>query len=272
MKRRRKERDISQIEDECLACLAFIAYRTRRTTKRELCKVLAVTTRLTDDTEDEKRSGWWEYKFSNMHFAFKPLEGRVINGILLEPSATKGAESNPGVQANIRDYALEYFLNDFDRCVSMARAALDKPLPSDIEEAVFGTTAGVPSKAYISQSEADAIARRSPEGARRLRQHWYLERDSSLPKEAKRRFIEIHGELYCEACGLRPVPTYGYPLVDAHHRIPLSEYAKRGKLETEATDFIILCPSCHRAVHKHEDCDIDSLKASLPKGGVIFRS
>ena len=88
MKKRRKERDTSQIEDECLACLAFIAYRTRRTTKRELCKVLAVTTRLTDDTEDEKRSGWWEYKFSNMHFAFKPLEGRVINGVLLEPSAT----------------------------------------------------------------------------------------------------------------------------------------------------------------------------------------
>jgi 5-methylcytosine-specific restriction endonuclease McrA len=271
MNARRRERKVSQIEDECLACLAFFAYRTKRATKKELCRVLALTTRLTEDTEDSKRAGWWEFKFSNTHFAFKPLEGKMINGILFEPSNAKGAESSPGGQANIREFALNYFLNDFDRCVAMARAALDKPLPADIEEAVFGSTSGNPAKSYLTQAEAEAIEKRSQEGARRLRQHWYIERDSSLPKEAKRIFEKKHGELFCEICGIRPVATYGHPLVDAHHKLPLSKYAENGKINTQPSDFSILCPNCHRAVHKQEDCDINEVINKLAAKGIIFR-
>lgn len=271
MNARRKERKVSQIEDECLACLAFFAYRTKRTTKKELCRVLALTTRLTEDTEDSKRSVWWNYKFSNMHFAFKSLEGKILKGVLFGRSDNKGAESNPGVQAGIRDYSLDYFLNDFDRCVTMARTALDKPLPDDIEEAVFGSTTGNPAKSYLTQDEADSIEKHSPEGVRKLRQHWYLERDSSLPRKAKEAFIILHGELFCEACGIRPVATYGHPLVDAHHKLPLSKYAENGKMNTGPSDFSILCPNCHRAVHKQEDCDINEVIKKLNNSGVVFR-
>ena len=84
--------------------------------------------------------------------------------------------------------------------------------------------------------------------------------------------MALHGELFCESCGLRPVPTYGHPLVDAHHRLPLSQYAAAGKMSTAPSDFAILCPSCHRAVHKHMDCDIKAVKAALPKGGVVFKA
>lgn len=74
MKRRRKERDATLIEDECLACLAFFAYRTERTTRPELVKALALSTRLDEPTKGS-REGWWKFKFDNIHFAFKSLEG-----------------------------------------------------------------------------------------------------------------------------------------------------------------------------------------------------
>jgi len=38
----------------------------------------------------------------------------------------------------------------------------------------------------------------------------------------------------------------GLDLIEAHHRIPLSQGAR----DTKPEDFAMLCPCCHRAVHK----------------------
>ncbi len=38
----------------------------------------------------------------------------------------------------------------------------------------------------------------------------------------------------------------GLDLIEAHHRIPLS----RGIRATMPEDFAMLCPCCHRAIHK----------------------
>ena len=270
MKRRRKERSITLIEDECLACLAFFAYRTERTTRPELVKALALATRLDEPTKGS-REGWWKFKFDNIHFAFKEMEGTDVRGHLMSKTTKGGAKSSEAVQRNIRENALKYFLHDFPLCVEMARRALDAPLPPKPDQAVFEASEGVPAGSYLSPGDVQALETASPEGIRKLRQHWYLERDSSLPRKAKEAFEALHGELFCEACGLRPVPTYGHPLVDAHHRLPLSKYAAAGKMSTSPSDFAILCPSCHRAVHKHADCDIDSVKKGLSKQGIIFR-
>lgn len=270
MKRRRKERDASLIEDECLACLSFFAYRTERAKRPALVKALALSTRLDEPTKGS-REGWWKFKFDNIHYAFKSLEGVDVRGHVLSKTTKGGAESTPGVQENIRKFALNYFLNDFALCVELARRALDAPLPTDLERAVFEDTDGLPSRSYLSPGDIQALEEASPEGVRKLRQHWYLERDSSLPRKAKEAFMALHGELFCESCGLRPVPTYGHPLVDAHHRLPLSKYAAAGKMSTAPSDFAILCPSCHRAVHKHEDCDVDAVKKGLSRKGMVFR-
>ena len=270
MKRRRKERSITLIEDECLACLAFFAYRTERTTRPELVNALALATRLDEHTKGS-REGWWKFKFDNIHFAFKSMEGGEVRGRSLAKTEKGGAPSGDGVQENIRNFALNYFLNDFGLCVELARRALDAPLPEALERAVFEDTDGTPSRGYLSPGDIQALEEASPEGVRKLRQHWYLERDSSLPRKAKEAFMALHGELFCESCGLRPVPTYGHPLVDAHHRLPLSKYAAAGKMSTAPSDFAILCPSCHRAVHKHEDCDVDAVKNGLSGKGMIFR-
>lgn len=269
-KPRRKKRSLTLIEDECLACLAFFAYSTGRTTREALVESLALTTRL-DEKCKGTREGWWEFKFDNMHYAFKSSEGTEIRGKRLPKTDKRGAESGPGLQRNLRDYSIKYFYNVFSLCVELARRALDAPLPEALEKAVFEDTDGLPSRGYLSPGDVQALEEASPEGIRKLRQHWYLERDSSLPRRAKEAFEARHGELFCEACGLRPVPTYGHPLVDAHHRLPLSQYAAASKMGTTPSDFAILCPSCHRAVHKHVDCDVDAVRKGLSANGLVVR-
>ena len=270
MKRRRKERSITLIEDECLACLAFFAYSTERTTRDVLIKALALVTRLNEPSKGD-REGWWEFKFDNIHYAFKQSEGTEVRGRILPKTNKRGAESGPSLQRNLKKYSLKYFHEDFGLCVELARRALDAPLPAVLENAIFEDTEAGRIRGYLSPGDIQALEEASPEGVRKLRQHWYLERDSSLPRKAKEAFMALHGELFCESCGLRPVPTYGHPLVDAHHRLPLSQYAAAGKMSTAPSDFAILCPSCHRAVHKHEDCDVNAVKKGLSKQGIVFR-
>lgn len=75
----------------------------------------------------------------------------------------------------------------------------------------------------------------------------------------------------CECCGLDPKLDYGFsgpshevPL-DVHHSVPL-----RGLAEGETRrykvpdDFMVLCPTCHRMIHKLESLsDLSKLKQTL---------
>jgi hypothetical protein len=75
----------------------------------------------------------------------------------------------------------------------------------------------------------------------------------------------------CECCGLDPVKDYGYlgktdqiPL-DVHHAKPLfglSEGETRRYKVPE--DFFVLCPTCHRMIHKLDDpSDLEALRSKL---------
>lgn len=271
-----KKRKQSLIEDECLACLGYFAYSTGREKRASIVNAFAECTRLDEGTgTSEKRKAWWVAKFSNMQFAFKSLEGRRIHGQTLPVTNGKGLISTEGVQAAIRNGALMLFLQDFDTCIGCAVQALDSNLPADIHNAVFGGVSERGQDLYgaeiSTQDSADALSGRKKEGAKKLRKHWYMERDSDLPKAAKAAFRKEHGELFCEICGLLPEPTYGHAIVEAHHRLPLSKYAERQKTHTEPSDFAILCPSCHRAVHKEPDCDMAVVAGRVVPLGVQFR-
>ena len=64
----------------------------------------------------------------------------------------------------------------------------------------------------------------------------------------------------CECCGLEPSLHYGYfgpdeqaPL-DVHHAKPLHSLAEgETKRYSIPDDFMILCPTCHRMIHKQKD-------------------
>lgn len=75
----------------------------------------------------------------------------------------------------------------------------------------------------------------------------------------------------CECCGLEPARDYGFngpahetPL-DVHHTAPLHELAlDETRRYRVPQDFMVLCPTCHRMLHKTETpSDLDGLKRKL---------
>lgn len=98
------------------------------------------------------------------------------------------------------------------------------------------------------------------EGGKILRTHLRTERDSTAAKLAKElaRKQSKNCKLSCEACGCVPEDDYrGLDLIEAHHRTPLA----RGIRQTKPEDFTMLCPCCHRAVHKLIDQEFAPLTA-----------
>lgn len=98
------------------------------------------------------------------------------------------------------------------------------------------------------------------EGGKVLRSHLRTERDSTAAKLAKglARKRSKSGKLTCEACARVPETDYrGLDLIEAHHRTPLA----RGVRQTKPEDFAMLCPCCHRAVHKLINQEVDPFTA-----------
>lgn len=119
-------------------------------------------------------------------------------------------------------------------------------IPLNIMEQESGTK-------EISETRSYALSRR-------------IERSSNVRKEVMARRKPI-----CEACGLDPKVDYsfsGKPLqvpLDVHHSKPISGLAegetRRYKIPD---DFLVLCPNCHRMIHKQQDkSDLGHLKRRI---------
>lgn len=87
------------------------------------------------------------------------------------------------------------------------------------------------------------------EGDAKMRQHLTIERCSKAAIVAKNLARIKTGTITCETCQITPAITYGYELIDCHHIIPLSDTKGMSRKPSER-DFAMLCPTCHRAVHK----------------------
>lgn len=76
------------------------------------------------------------------------------------------------------------------------------------------------------------------------------------------------GSLPCEVCGFDFVAVYGElgeGFIEAHHIKP---HAERGKRKIRIRDFALVCPNCHRMLHRDGNLTVEELKsiidASLP--------
>ncbi len=72
------------------------------------------------------------------------------------------------------------------------------------------------------------------------------ERDPKVRQAALRRYGFV-----CMICGLNPSAVYGSlakECLDVHHLKPLSGAEPIG-VQTAIRDVIVLCPTCHRALH-----------------------
>ena len=93
--------------------------------------------------------------------------------------------------------------------------------------------------------------------------HWAQQFWKKILKSFKKR---NGGDLFCQVCRINPNKMFGLendlPILDVHHLKPLSEI---GQVKTpKMRDFAVLCPTCHRAIHKLEDCsNIDALISRL---------
>ncbi len=86
--------------------------------------------------------------------------------------------------------------------------------------------------------------------------------------------FKVHG-YSCAVCYFNFADTYGEwgnGFGEVHHLIPVSENGDIKKLVNPHTDLIVLCPNCHRMVHRKKGITltVEELKAKL-KGQVISR-
>lgn len=102
-----------------------------------------------------------------------------------------------------------------------------------------------------SLPEPDADVAPEPEDYTRWRNHKRLDRNPSLARKVK----AVHGYT-CEVCGLDMEALYGAPgkdFIESHHLVPVQELAGRVLMRDPKTDFAVLCPNCHRMIHRSGD-------------------
>jgi 5-methylcytosine-specific restriction enzyme A len=86
-----------------------------------------------------------------------------------------------------------------------------------------------------------------------------------------RKNVLLKREPRCEGCGLDPLQHYDYngPLnntpLDIHHSNPVGSLAEgESRRYKIPEDFLVLCPTCHRMIHKQNDpSDLEALKSKV---------
>lgn len=113
----------------------------------------------------------------------------------------------------------------------------------------------------IAAEAGDELGQVTLAQAKLYRRHRRIERNAAHARLVK----QVQGTV-CKGCGKDPSSIYGpiaTGMVDAHHLRPLSSLAAGERVTFDPrTDFAVLCPSCHRAIHRLEDAgDLEALRA-----------
>ena len=97
------------------------------------------------------------------------------------------------------------------------------------------------------------------EGDIRKHETWERTRCREAAEIVKQLEMQRFGRLRCHGCGTESLKTYGVEVIEAHHRVPLSEL-KESRIP-KPSDFDLLCPSCHRAIHRLVPPNLATLRA-----------
>ena len=88
------------------------------------------------------------------------------------------------------------------------------------------------------------------EGDRKYVTHLMAERNKEVVS-----IVKSKQNSACDICGLRTFERYGVECIEAHHKKPMSTYSS--SYIVTASDFVLLCPNCHRAVHRYMSVQSD---------------
>jgi hypothetical protein len=189
---------------------------------------------------DRKRKGWDR----------KPTPSRVYMKMQLDSWTY---EHLLGLANSVLGRSADFTPQTVDELFAWAVAGTD----SDTEEVVRAIEGGV-----LSFSESQDI--NAIEGGRKLVVHLRVERDPGIAKEAVRRHVRDFGSV-CKVCALDFSRRYQMGArehcLEAHHKLPLS--LRLVAARTNLEDFLVICPSCHRVIHKVRAFDEESLSRLL---------
>lgn len=94
--------------------------------------------------------------------------------------------------------------------------------------------------------------------------HRVVERNPRLVKKVK-----THHGYVCQGCGLEMERLYGKPghdYIEAHHLTPVAELKGKVVRTDPKTDFAVLCPNCHRMIHRSGSLDdVAALRSQLDR-------
>lgn len=148
-----------------------------------------------------------------------------------------------------------------------AGALSDAMLQADLHQMLLAYEAlvnrGGTTPSEVMQEEANG---KNIDETRRYILSRRIERSPKVRKEVLKAKAPI-----CECCGLDPKRDYGYdgsvfetPL-DVHHAAPLHGLAEgETRRYSVPDDFMVLCPTCHRMIHKIDaSSDLSKLKQKL---------
>ncbi len=88
-----------------------------------------------------------------------------------------------------------------------------------------------------------------PEGTRKFRTHFFLERNRNI----RALFFSRRTIMHCDVCAMDTKQVYRHDgLLELHHLLPLSSGSRvESRNGTILDDLVPVCPTCHRAVHKY---------------------
>ena len=111
-----------------------------------------------------------------------------------------------------------------------------------------------------------------PEGRILSRSHRFKERNFELVKKKKLQVFQKTGKLACEVCNFEFTEFYGdmgQGCAECHHNIPIAEL--QGEQGIKLSDLSILCPNCHRVIHRRRPwLMVQQLRDLLRKTGKIY--
>lgn len=100
---------------------------------------------------------------------------------------------------------------------------------------------------------------------KRLKNHIVYE--GRIGSKEKRQLKNVLGYT-CAACGKKMDDIYGYlgaNYIELHHKIPYADLAENDTRMLNITDFCVLCPNCHRMIHKFKNADDIELLSKIVK-------
>jgi putative restriction endonuclease len=125
-----------------------------------------------------------------------------------------------------------------------------------IENAFVVLIRGSHATAALASTEGDG---QYHEGERKYVTHLMAERNRDVVKVVKKL-----QEWICDVCGSDFLSRYGVTYIEAHHKVPISTYPS--SYTVSPTDFVLLCPNCHKAVHiymQRDALDYPEIRAKL---------